>query len=81
MDFTVHFLCLEQQKNVTLYLVSTSPSFTKTIIQFLRKVQCIMKVTVHQKRKKVENGTRMKALQSLKVNFDNKISSVIETPS
>ena len=33
-----------------------------------------MKVTVHQKRKKAEIGTRMKVLQSLKVNFDNKIS-------
>ena len=33
-----------------------------------------MKVTVHEKRKKAEIGTQMKALQSLRIQFDNKIS-------
>ena len=51
------------------------PAFTKTvIIHILRQVQCIMKVTVHHKRKEVETGTRIKLLQSFKVQFNNKIS-------
>ena len=33
-----------------------------------------MKVSVHQKRKKAEVRTPITALQSLKVNFDKKIS-------
>ena len=33
-----------------------------------------MKVTVHLKRKKAQIRTKMKALQLLKVRFDNKIS-------
>ena len=66
---------LEQKKSDKWYLVSTTPAFTKTIMtQFLRKVQCIMKVTVHQKRKNAEVGTQIRALQSLKVNFDKNIS-------
>ena len=50
-----------------LYLVSTTPAFIKNItIHILRKVQCIMKVTVHHKRKEAEIVTRVKVLQSLK---------------
>ena len=33
-----------------------------------------MKVTLHHKIKEMGNGTQVKALQSLKVKFDNKIS-------
>ena len=66
---------LEQKKNDRLYLVSATPAFAKNnSCTILREMQCIMKVTVHQKGKKAEVKTQIRALQSFKVNFDKRIS-------